>query len=246
MASDNHKNTQYGPQYEKINLSRVDRKKVKQKLGIETTETIKIVDEMKRPKELLAYPCPPETEPRTVRRCYWDHHVFDGPSIFCPLNYVPKQVAKKGQNEIKTRIGNTLATTRLATTDSVINSYTIRENISKYKDVSDHKNLIEVTDAYYEVDGVFCSPECCLAFINNEKSKAGGSQYADSERLLYSMLELSSRIFPANSYRLLKEYGGNLTIEEFRSKNKGSKYKCHGTTVLVSHLFEKKLNLLTE
>ena len=42
------------------------------------------------------------------------------------------------------------------------------------------------------------------------------------------------------------EYGKKLTIEQFRNNNKSVKYEYHGTTVLISHLFEKKLNISTD
>ena len=246
--------------YAKIDLSDVDRKKIKQKHGIETNEKIKIYDEIKRQKELWTYPYDLNKNLSQIR-CHWDHHTFDNAQsnhVVCPLNYTPKQVAIKGQNEINTRIGEVNSAT-------TINSFIIKENIPKCKDInnledksasklipsavkynSNIKNLIEVTAGYYETDGVFCSPECCLAFVNNEKSKAGGSKYIDSERLLHSMLGLTQRILPANHYRLLKQYGGKLTIEQFRNNNKSVKYEYHGTTVLISHLFEKKLNISTD
>jgi hypothetical protein len=246
--------------YTMIDLSDVDRKKIKQKHGIETNEKIKIYDEIKRQKELWTYPYDLNKNLSQIR-CHWDHHTFDNTQsnyVVCPLNYTPKQVAIKGQNEINTHIGDVNSTT-------TINSFIIKENIPRCKDInnledksasklissaikynSNIKNLIEVTSGYYETDGVFCSPECCLAFINNEKSKAGGSKYIDSERLLHSMLGLTQRILPANHYRLLESYGGKLTIEQFRNNNKSVKYEYHGTTVLISHLFEKKLNISTD
>lgn len=217
--------------YKKINLSDVDRKKIKSCHGLEVNEKIKIYDEIKHVKELWTFPNGIKDYPGDIR-CYWDHHTFEGIGIFCPLNYRPKQVAKLSQ-------------TQSLTVNDFTNNFMIKENIPKCKDVSSFKNLIEITDAYYEVDGVFCSPECCLAFINDEKSKVGGSKYFDSERLLHFMLGFTTKIIPANSYRLLKEYGGNLTIEQFR-KNKNIKYEYYGTTVLISHLFEKKINLSTD
>jgi hypothetical protein len=248
-------------EYAKIDLSNVDRKKIKQKHGIETNEKIKIYDEIKRHKELWTYPYDLNKNLSHIR-CHWDHHTFDNAQsnhVVCPLNYTPKQVAIKGQNEISTRIpftqkGEGRPDDRRSSAvgdvnSTTINSFMIKENVSKYKDIANLKeekclkNLIEVTSGYYETDGVFCSPECCLAFINNEKSKAGGSKYIDSERLLHSMLGLTRRILPANHYRLLEEYGGKLTIEQFRNNNKSVKYEYHGTTVLISHLFEKKLNI---
>jgi hypothetical protein len=230
--------------YKKIDLSDVDRKKIKHNHGIETNEKIKIYDEIKHVKELWTYPHNFPNFPQNFKenkhniRCHWDHHTFQGIGIFCPLTYRPKQVAKVSQSEVK-----------IKGSDSTINNFVIKENIPKNKDVSSlmiGKQLIEITDAYYEVDGVFCSPECCLAFIYDEKSKVGGSKYSDSERLLHFMLGLTSKIQPANSFRLLKEYGGNLTIDQFRQSNKSIKYEYYGTTVLISHLFEKKINLSTD
>lgn len=225
--------------YQKIDLSSIDRKKIKQNHGVETNEKIKIYDEIKHVKELWAFPNGIKEFGGNIR-CHWDHHTFEGIGIFCPLSYRPKQVGKVGQNEVKIRSMN-------GASDSSINNFMIKENIPKCKDISNlGKNIIEITDAYYEVDGVFCSPECCLAFIHDEKSKVGGSKYFDSERLLHFMLGLTSKISPANSFRLLKEYGGNLTIEQFRKNNKSIKYEYCGTTVLISHLFEKKINLSTD
>jgi hypothetical protein len=183
---------------------------------------------------LWTFPNNIRAENNNTLRCYWDHHTFKGTIIYCPISYRPRQVAKKGQNELK-----------IKNNDVHINNFIIKENISKNKDIS-NLNVVEVTDAYYEVDGVFCSPECCLAYINEEKSKVGGSKYTDSERLLHFMLGLTTRISPANNFRLLLEYGGNLTIEQFRKKNKSIKYVYYGTTVPISHLFEKKINLSTD
>ena len=221
--------------YQKIDLSGVDRKKINHNHGIETNEKIKIYDEIKHVRELWTF----ASGTKNDIRCHWDHHIFDGIGIFCPLSYRPKQVAKIGQTEVKTRSTG-------AAFDSNNSNFMIKENIPKSKDVSNFKNLIAITDAYYEVDGVFCSPECCLAYINDEKTKAGGSKYSDSERLLHFMLGLTAKICPANNFRLLKEYGGNLTIEQFRRNNKSIKYQYYGTTVLISHLFEKKINLSTD
>jgi hypothetical protein len=230
--------SKYQEKYQKIDLSSVDRKKIKNIHGIETNEKIKIYDEIKHVKELWTFPHNIDHNISSIR-CHWDHHTFEGIGIFCPLSYRPKQVAKIGQNKIKIRSVSGLS-------DSNINNFMIKENVPMCKDISINKNLIEITDAYYEVDGVFCSPECCLAYINDEKTKANGSKYFESERLLHFMLGLTSKISPANSFKLLKAYGGNLTIEQFRKNNRSIKYEYRGTTVLISHLFEKKINLSTD
>lgn len=224
-------------EYHIIDLSNVDRKKIKRNHGIETHEKIKFYDEIKHVKELWTYPT---NKNNKDIRCHWDHHTFEGVGILCPLSYRPKQVAKVGYNEVKLRSINKAS-------ESNNSKFMIKENVPSCKDTTNlGKNIIEITDAFFEVDGVFCSPECCLAFINEEKTKFGGSKYFESERLLYFMLGLTSRIVPANHFRLLKEYGGNLSIEQFRQNNKSIKYEYYGTTVLISHLFEKRINLTTD
>lgn len=238
--------------YRKIDLSTVDRKKIRKDHGIDACEKIRTYDD---PKELYAYPCAGER--REEQRCYWDHHVFEGPGCCCPISYIPRQISattdsfRPHVSEVpRSGIDSSSHGARPTTEDradeeDAINRpssdkvFVIKENIPFSKDVSS----LDVSDSYYEVDGLFCSPECCLAFINDEKTKAGGSKYADSERYLYNMLGLTTKCQPANSYRLLKEYGGNLSIQQFRNNNKSIKYEFNGTTVLISHLFEKKINL---
>lgn len=216
-------------QYNKIDLSNVDRRKIKKDHGIDASEKIRIYEEA---KELHAYPC--NKDQYDQLRCYWDHHVFKGRGVSCPISYRPRQVAAV------TGLTSASGGKKSAVADKV---FVIKENIPTWKDVSDLPDVSEVSDSYYEVDGIFCSAECCMAFINTEKTKAGGSKYADSERLLHNMLGLTVKITPANSFRLLNEYGGNLTIQQFRSNNKGIKYEYNSTTILISHLFEKKINL---
>jgi len=204
-------------EYKKIDMTKIDRKKVKETNGIDTFTKIKVYDENKHIKDLLASPINV-----TNIRCFWDHHLFDGEGVFCPISYKPRQVAK------------------------VTDDHIIKENIYKTKKIKCSNTIIELNDAYYEVDGVFCSPECCLAFINDKKLQPGGSKYFESERLLYNMLGITSgKLRPANSiYGVLAAYGGELSIEDFR-KCKSIRYEYHGTTVLISHLFEKKINLAT-
>lgn len=202
--------------YPKIDLSSVDRAKIKSNHGIETIEKIKLYDEFTHSKEVWAY-----SSGGSELRCFWDHHPFSGEPISCPLYYRSRQVAREE------------------------NGYIIKENIVASKHIDDAGIVDVTTEPYYEVDGVFCSPECCLAWIHDQKTKADGSKYADSERLLNFMLQTTSPVLPANSFRLLKAYGGNLSIDQFRKSNKNIKYELCGTTVLISHLFEKKINLST-
>ena len=66
----------------------------------------------------------------------------------------------------------------------------------------------------FELDGVFCSGECRQAFLEEHVQDF---IYKDSVALL--KLYDDTKYVPAMSWRLLKEYGGRFTVEEFRNKN---------------------------
>lgn len=133
--------------------------------------------------------------------CFWCRHRFDSAPIGCPLRYVPNQVEKT----LHTRANET---------------YTINENIASSEIVSDQK---QTRENYYETDGVFCSFNCCSAFIDDNYTD---SRYKFSRSLMMGMFcavndidprDVPERIRPAPSWRLLTEYGGHLSIEEFRA-----------------------------
>ena len=73
----------------------------------------------------------------------------------------------------------------------------------------------------FEVDGIFCSPECHNAFLYDNNTNP---IYKDSAQL-FSLLyfyrvgkwkkKLSIAIAP--SWKLLQSYGGDMTIDEYRS-----------------------------
>jgi hypothetical protein len=73
------------------------------------------------------------------------------------------------------------------------------------------QDTINVGEASYDIIDRFCSPECCLASI---ESNSHDPMYMNSKYLLFEMLGKSC--VQAPSWRLLKEYGGPYTIEEFR------------------------------
>lgn len=70
---------------------------------------------------------------------------------------------------------------------------------------------------FYETEGIFCSLSCCKAYI---LSQGNNLKYKDSIALL-SMIVLSIykkriNIPVAPSFKVLKEYGGHLGINEYR------------------------------
>lgn len=143
--------------------------------------------------------------------CFWCRNPFETTPIGCPVKYIPNVVIKKYYSHI--------------TKDY----YTIREDVTvdKFEELmaETHKNTDEsiqfqfIKNDYYEVDGVFCSFNCCLAYILDNRHNP---LYMYSSQLLHDIYtryyetNTSYTIQPAPHWRLLKTYGGKMTIEEFR------------------------------
>lgn len=150
--------------------------------------------------------CIPE---KTDVKCFWCRHSFETNPISCPINYKNNQLEKNYYSEI--------------TKDR----YIIKENIDNEKYNYTLKNLIDLNSKnkginlvkkdYYMSDGIFCSYNCCLAFINDNKHNCF---YSNSKSLLLNIYRdiygKNKKLLPAPSWRLLKEYGGTASIEQFR------------------------------
>ena len=77
----------------------------------------------------------------------------------------------------------------------------------------------------YIVDGIYCSFNCILAFIESNNDYI----YNDSYRLLSGMYNTlfetnMNTLLKAPSWKLLKEYGGSKTIEQFRDNFNKNEY----------------------
>lgn len=142
---------------------------------------------------------------KTDINCFWCRHSFENNPISCPINYKNSQLEKNYYSEI--------------TKDK----YSIKENIDneKYnytlkKCEKSNKDINLLKKDYYISDGIFCSFNCCLSFINDNKNN---SFYANSKSLLlniyYNMFEKDD-LLCAPHWRTLKKYGGIMTIEQFR------------------------------
>ena len=132
--------------------------------------------------------------------CFWDRHEFTTCPLGCPIKFVNSIIEKTYQSISK-------------------EEYNIRENITNEKIDTLNKDLLTIYDKnYYLVDGIFCSFNCILAFINENKRDP---LYKESLSLLSSLYvdltgDTMKILKPANDWRLLKQYGGNMSIEEFR------------------------------
>lgn len=174
-----------------------------------------------------------KTETLLLRHnCYWCRHPFETKPIGCPINYISSQAVKNYYSEISKDM------------------YTIKEDItvSKRKTVNDPRISINIKE-YYETDGIFCSFNCCKTFIKNNKHDR---MYDNSLFLLMKMYNemmgtTISVIDCAPHWRLLTEYGGHLSISEFRNSFNKTNYEEHGYIKItpsfrsIGHLFEEKI-----
>lgn len=114
--------------------------------------------------------------------CFWDRHPFTGPPVYCPIERTHKPLVKKYTSYINGK------------------EYKIQDSVqdTKYQE--------------YSVDGIFCSTECCLAYIDEN---IHNPMYQNSEYYLKEIFSFSEQK-RAPHWRLLVPYGGNQSIEEFR------------------------------
>ena len=153
--------------------------------------------------------------------CFWCRNPFDSMAIGCPIRYIPSSKTTTYKSDISKNI------------------YTIKEYIVSNADSSQ--------GAYYETDGAFCSFNCVMAFIKDNKHNPA---YSLSESLLIKMYSEimdtdTTVIIPAPSWRLLEEYGGMLSIAQFRSSFNSTEYECYGfakaKSIQTGTLFEKTM-----
>jgi hypothetical protein len=79
---------------------------------------------------------------------------------------------------------------------------------------------IRYTKDYFDTEGIFCSFNCMCSYLHDNLNN---NLYKDSSSLIYLMYKSIFGEFPikmnlkkAPSWKLLKQYGGPLSIEEFR------------------------------
>lgn len=179
--------------------------------------------------------------------CFWCRNKFDSSPIGCPIQYISKKAVKNYYSEVSK------------------DNYIIKENITKRRSEllntesnfvflpfkSSHNSSIDINqNEYYETDGIFCSFNCCKAFIKDNKHN---KLYEFSDLLLaklyQDMFNVNNIIInPSPHWRLLQEYGGHLTITQFRDNFNKTKFDSHGfirnTDIFkpIATLYEEKLN----
>lgn len=159
--------------------------------------------------------------------CFWDRHPISPAiePIGCPIRYISNKLTKSYESQISKE------------------RYTITENVSKQK-LKNTKGADTLENNYFETDGIFCSFNCCLAFIQSPEN-SHNPFYSSSEQLLNymykEMTNIDPEIVPAPHWRVLENYGGNLTIDEFRNSFNKVQYISHGRCAPIGTIFEDKI-----
>lgn len=176
--------------------------------------------------------------------CFWCRSPFSGYPIGIPTQYQGHRILRSYFSEITKN--------HYCLRENILQS-TLLEKFPELKQNSSLSTLSMILRHVYFMDGVFCSFSCAYAFINDNKHNP---LYKYSENLL---LELYYQHFgneavgleAAPSWRLLKDYGGHLTIEEYRRNF--SKVDYHHVEQVVfpnfidmkpiGHIFEKLVHI---
>jgi len=151
----------------------------------------------------LAKPLPMHTD----ISCFWCRHAFSNCPIGCPINYIPPILIKKYFSEV-----NKDTYTIKGPIPEAIASR-IKTNPHSHPD--SHFKMDK--NNYYITDGIFCSFNCCLAFIiKNKKTPIYFNSEYFLKQIFYSFFDKNLEINEAPSWRLLTAYGGFMSIEKFR------------------------------
>ena len=167
-------------------------------------------------------------------KCFWDHETIPDNiiPIGCPINYCSNKLKKNYFSEISQ------------------DNFCIKEDIIKTKEIlikEDKNNLSIIKKNYYETDGIFCSFNCCVAFIqNNFHNPLYNNSYTLLLKLYNEVFNTKiNKIEPAPSYRKLTCYGGDLNISKFRETFNKISFKEHGIIKIpniesIGFLYEKQ------
>ena len=174
--------------------------------------------------------------------CFWCRNAFDTHPIGCPIGFRPAKVTRRYESQISKDV------------------YSIKEDITPKKCTElqekianksepDAETLTVDENEYYETDGVFCSFNCCQAWINDNKTDP---KYRLSNMLLLRMYNnitgtKTNIITPAPHWRTLTQYGGHLNIVQFRDSFNKIEFQVCGTTKKIPNflptgvLFEENI-----
>ena len=198
--------------------------------------SLSFLDELKKPHKCMVSFIDSHSEyeiGHLESKCFWCRHSFTNPAVGCPISYVPARVVRRHESAVSREV------------------YTIKENVTSRvaARLANERDSPWLEDtAHYITDGVFCSFNCCQAYINDNKHN---SLYDESTTLLAriynkALSKTNVKVSPAPSWRLLTDYGGELSIDKFRESLNKVDYIHHGECTNLSFrpmgtLYEQKL-----
>lgn len=166
--------------------------------------------------------------------CFWCRHPIPtgAKPLGCPIKYVPNHVTKTYISEKNNE------------------EYSLSEHVndSQCRNIEANSEYAISLENYYETDGIFCSFNCCYAFIKSPECQTN-TMYKYSESLLMGIFAdingPSKDLIPAPHWRMLVQYGGPLTIDEFRESFNKIDYKYHNymSCRSIGMLYESRLQL---
>lgn len=209
-------------------------------MSIKTPDILSFLDESKRVRKCTVSMIDFTTgndryDKKKKYRCFWDRDFIpDGVHpIGCPVRHVPSQVTKSYYSEI--------SKDRYSISEKVTT-----KKLEELKERGDNRMKLLNKD-YYITEGVFCSFNCCMAYIESHENK-NNPLYTYSEMLLlqmYSRLHNGERnveIIPAQHWKKIDVNGGDLTIEQFRESFNKVECQDHGLYMSsLGRLYEENL-----
>jgi len=122
-------------------------------------EIVSFLDESKRLRKcnvsMIDFKSHKSISGKNKYKCFWDKNIIpeNVEPIGCPIKYIPSRVTKNYHSEITKE------------------NYTISEPVTetRSKDVleKNDKRLTVDSKGFYETDGVFCSFNCCMSYIES-------------------------------------------------------------------------------
>jgi len=160
--------------------------------------------------------------------CFWCRHPFSNDAIGCPIAIENNKMLKKYTSAINNV------------------EYNIVDELPLSKIPNNDQHMI------YTTDGVFCSFNCCVSYINDNKKDNNlyDNSYSLLLRLYRDMTNVPvNKIQPAPHWRLLERYGGHLSISQFRDEMDIVKYcdkgmlRHHIIFNPVTWIYDKKIQI---
>jgi len=151
---------------------------------------------------------------RTDIHCYWCKHQFETSPLGCPISTQEPSYVIVSNSAIYDKTSYRTRTLPEYERKAMISTRAFDELIDNGNEV-----IIHGSNKKFVTDGVFCSFNCVKAYIMDNHNDR---MYEYSNHLLNLLYKYctgsyyNGRIIPAPSWRLLKSFGGHLTIQEFR------------------------------